>query len=58
MNEKLNSLGFAVDDALKMDRTYREMLTDVDEFTERIHENTTDIVFYYAGHGCSISKYF
>jgi uncharacterized caspase-like protein len=57
MEERLNSLGFAVDDALSVNRSYFEMLNDIEVFTKRIHEGATDIVFYYAGHGCSISKY-
>src|SRR5947209_8266293 len=55
IGEKLNSLGFAVDDdTLNVERTHYEMVNDIEEFTKRIHEDTTDIVFYYAGHGCSI----
>ena len=57
MVEKLDSLGFAVNDTLHMDRTHHEMLTDIEKFAECIHECVTDIMFYYAGHGCSISKY-
>ena len=57
MREMLKSLGFAVDDILNVDRNRHEMLMDIEEFTEHIHEDTTDIVFYYAGHGCGISKY-
>src|SRR4051812_11339161 len=56
MEERLNLLGFAVDEALSVNRSYFEMLSDIEEFTERIHNGTTDIVFYYAGHGCSIGK--
>ena len=51
---KLESLGFAVDHF--EDCMTHEMLRYITEFTKRIHNNVTDIVFYYAGHGCSISK--
>ena len=55
---KLESLGFAVDKYLNIDHTFREMVQDVSNFTKRIHKDVTDIVFYYAGHGCSIRKLF
>src|SRR5207248_10099 len=57
MEEKLNSLGFFVNDTPNMDQGYLEMLKNIEDFIKRIHEDATDIVFYYAGHGCSISKY-
>src|SRR3954470_9439057 len=53
---KLESLGFNVGDDLLTDRTYHEMLKDVSKFIKHIHNGVTDIVFYYAGHGCSIRK--
>src|SRR3954464_3432858 len=55
---KLESLGFAVDNDPFVDRTHRDMLQDVLSFIKRIHNGVTDIVFYYAGHGCSIRKSF
>ena len=55
---KLKSLGFAVDKDPNIDHTFREMVQDVSNFTKRIHKDVTDIVFYYAGHGCSIRKLF
>ena len=58
VNAKLESLGFAVDKDLNIDRTFREMVQDVSNFTKRIHKDVTDIVFYYAGHGYSIRKLF
>ena len=54
---KLESLGFAVDDDPSINHTYREMMQDVVNFTKRIHKGVTDIVFYYAGHGCTIRKF-
>src|SRR4051812_21116417 len=51
---KLKSFGFAVD--LSVERTTRDMLQDISSFTKRIHHDVTDIVFYYAGHGCGIRK--
>jgi hypothetical protein len=57
MGKKLSSLGFAVDDTHCVDRNHHEMLEDIEEFTRGIREDVTDIVFYYSGHGCSISKY-
>src|SRR4051812_19406678 len=38
MKEKLTFLGFAIDDTLNVDRTYLEMLGDIEKFTKRIHE--------------------
>src|SRR4051812_14623430 len=48
MEKKLTSLGFAVDNALSVDRGYFDMLSDIEEFTNRIREDATDIIFYYA----------
>ena len=56
VNVKLELLGFAVDNDPKINRTYHDMLKDVSKFAKSIQEGVTDIVFYYAGHGCSIRK--
>ena len=57
MEEKLKSLGFAVDQTLYVDQTHHEMLNSVEEFAGNVRDGTTDIVFYYSGHGCSIGEY-
>ena len=55
VGEKLRSLGFVVDDVF-LDRDHSGMLSDIEDFTERMDEGVSDIVLYYAGHGCSISE--
>ena len=52
----MKSLGFVVDDYL-LDREHSEMVNDIAEFAERINEDVSDIVVYYAGHGCSICRF-
>ena len=54
VKEKLISFGFNVTIGLNLTRD--EMLAKLDEFARNLDENTSDIVFYYAGHGCSISE--
>src|SRR4051812_2439546 len=56
MRVKLESLGFSVDNDVIIDRTCNEMLQDLTNFTDNIHSDVADIVFYYSGHGCSIRK--
>lgn len=53
---KLESLGFTVENGPFLDRTYHDMLGDAEDFTKCMCRNVTDIVVYYAGHGCSMSK--
>jgi uncharacterized caspase-like protein len=57
VKEKLNSLKFAVNDTIYEDQNHNEMLTSIEKFSGNVHEDTTDIVFYYSGHGCSIGMY-
>jgi uncharacterized caspase-like protein len=56
MKVKLESLGFSVGKDVIIDRTYNEMLQDLTTFTNRVHDDVTDVVVYYSGHGCSVRK--
>src|SRR3954469_7846362 len=55
---KLESLGFDVQ--YETDQMRHEMVMTVSTFGEKVADpshNTTDIVFYYAGHGCNIREH-
>ena len=52
---KLESLGFVVGNVL-LDRELSAMLDDIEKFTAGIDDDVSDIVLYYAGHGCRISE--
>ena len=54
---KLLSLGFDV--SYESEQMRRDMVASISMFAEKLRDpsyNTTDIVFYYAGHGCNIRK--
>ena len=57
MSEKLELLGFRV--THEVNRTRNEMEDLIDHFiSECPLEGTSDIVFYFVGHGCCSGMYF
>src|SRR4051812_32269883 len=55
---KLLSLGFDVQ--YEKNQTREELVVSMRTFAEKLQDpsyNTTDIVFYYAGHGCNIREH-
>ena len=56
IGEKLKSLGFVVSGVL-LDRDHTDMLSDIEGFANGIDDDVSDIVIYYAGHGCSMSEF-
>ena len=55
IGEVLGELGFEVD--LKFDQTRNDFWSSVGNAAEKLAEGAVDMIFYYAGHGCSIGKY-
>src|SRR5690349_821669 len=58
IQSKLVSLGFEV--YYEKNQTRRDMVETMSKFAEKLHDqiyNTTDMVFYYAGHGCNIREH-
>ena len=54
VGQKLESLEFKVECAKNPGR--QTMLEKLDAFLDNINESTSDIVIYYAGHGCNIRE--
>ena len=56
MKTKLKSLGFDV--IHEQENTRHEMLSALQQLIDQMNgDNLSDVVFYYAGHGCSIREY-
>ena len=53
---KLESFGFKVECA--KDANHRKIVETLGAFLANLNENTSDMVIYYAGHGCNIREYF
>ena len=56
VRDKLVSFGFKVECA--KNPRHDRMVEKLSDFIENLNENVSDIVIYYAGHGCNIGEPF
>ena len=52
VGKALEELGFEID--CRTDQTRNEIYGSVQEAADKLNMDATSMVFYYAGHGCSV----